>query len=73
LHKAAQKNAAATVSFDPYQREKYGAGILGDVAKKVKAFIQKHHLQKVINPMINHARNMGHKGDSKFQAVHIQK
>jgi len=66
LHKAAQKNAATTISFDPYQMEKHGAGIFGDIAKKAKAFIQKHHLQNVINPIINHARNMGHKGVSKI-------
>ena len=68
LHKAAQKNAATTISFDPYQMEKHGAGILGDIAKKAKAFIQKHNLQNVVNPIINHARNMGHKGVSKLSS-----
>ncbi len=73
MHKAAQTNAATTISFDPYQLEKHEAGTLGDIAKKAKAFIQKNNLQNVINPMINHARNMGHKEVSKFQAMHIQK
>ena len=66
LHKAHKKGAATTISFDPYQTEQHGAGILGDIAKKAKAFIQKHKLQSVINPLINHARNMGHKGVSKL-------
>jgi hypothetical protein len=66
LHKAHKKGAATTISFDPYQTEQHGAGILGDIAKKAKAFIQKHKLQGVINPLINHARNIGHKGVSKL-------
>ena len=66
LHKAHQKGSASTISFDPYQLDAHGSGILGDIGKKAKAFVQKYKLQDVVNPIINRVKNESHKGVSKL-------
>jgi len=60
LHKASQKSSASTITFDPYQMEAHGSGIFGDIARKAKAFVQKYHLQDVVNPVIHKAKRLGH-------------
>ena len=66
LNKAHKKGSASTVSFDPYQLEAHGSGVLGDIARKAKAFIQKHKLQDIVNPVINRVKKESHKGVSKL-------
>ena len=66
LHRASKKGSASTISFDPYQLEAHGSGILGNIGKKAKAFIQKYKLQDIVNPVINRVKNEGHKGVSKL-------
>jgi len=61
LHSAHKKNKAYTVQFDPYQMQAHGSGIFGDIATKTKQFIQKHHLQNVVNPLISGVKNAGHR------------
>ena len=68
LHKASQKGSASTITFDPYQMEAHGSGIFGDIARKAKAFVQKYHLQDVVNPVISKAKRLGH--HSVNQASH---
>ena len=48
LHKAHKKGSASTITFDPYQLEAHGSGVLGDIARKAKSFIQKHKLQNIL-------------------------
>ena len=60
LHSAHKHGKASTLSFDPYQMEAHGSGIFGDIARKAKAFVQKHHLQDIVNPVIAKAKRMGH-------------
>ena len=45
--------------------EAHGSGVLGDIARKAKAFIQKHKLQNIVNPIINRVKGEAHKGVSK--------
>ena len=66
LNKASKKGSASTVSFDPYQLEAHGSGILGDIGKKAKAFVQKYKLQDIVNPVINRVKKESHKGVSKL-------
>ena len=66
LNKASKKGSASTISFDPYQLEAHGSGILGDIGRKAKAFIQKYKLQDVVNPVINRVKKESHKGVSKL-------
>ena len=66
LNKASKKGSASTISFDPYQLEAHGSGILGDIGKKAKAFIQKYKLQDIVNPVINRVKKESHKGVSKL-------
>ena len=66
IHKASKKGSASTISFDPYQLEAHGSGILGNIGKKAKAFIQKYKLQDIVNPVINRVKNETHKGVSKL-------
>jgi hypothetical protein len=62
LHSASKKGSALTITFDPYQKEAHGSGLLGDIAKKAKAFIQKHKLQDMVNPIIAGAKKRAHAG-----------
>jgi len=62
LHTASKKGSALTITFDPYQKEAHGSGILGDIAKKAKAFIQKHKLQDIVNPIISGVKKRAHSG-----------
>ena len=60
LHQAHNHGKASTVTFDPYQMEAHGSGVFGDIARGAKAFVQKHHLQNVVNPLINGIKKSGH-------------
>ena len=60
LHAAHKHGKASTISFDPYQMEAHGSGLFGDIARKAKAFVQKHHLQDIVNPVIAKAKRFGH-------------
>jgi hypothetical protein len=60
LHSAHKHGKASTISFDPYQMEAHGSGMFGDIARKAKAFVQKHHLQDIVNPVIAKAKRVGH-------------
>jgi len=60
LHTAHKHGKASTISFDPYQMEAHGSGLFGDIARKAKAFVQKHHLQDIVNPVIAKAKRFGH-------------
>lgn len=66
LYQAHKKGSATTIQFDPYQLECHGSGILGDIGKKAKAFIQKYKLQDIVNPVINRVKTESHKGVSKL-------
>ena len=66
LKKASKKGSASTISSDPYQLEAHGSGILGDIGKKAKAFIQKYKLQDIVNPVSNRVKKESHKGVSKL-------
>ena len=66
LHKASKKGSASTITFDPYQLEAHGSGILGNIGRKAKAFIQKYKLQDIVNPVINRVKNESHKGVNKL-------
>ena len=65
LNSASKKGSASTITFDPYQLEAHGSGVLGDIARKAKAFIQKHKLQNIVNPIISRVKGEAHKGVSK--------
>lgn len=65
LHKAHKKGSASTITFDPYQLEAHGSGVLGDIARKAKSFIQKHKLQNIVNPIISRVKGEAHKGVSR--------
>lgn len=60
LHTAHKNGKASTITFDPYQKEAHGSGLFGDIARKAKAFVQKYHLQDVVNPVIHKAKRVGH-------------
>ena len=66
LHTAHKNGKAMTLTFDPYQTEAHGSGILGNIASKAKAFIQRHHLQHVVNPLIHGVKNAGHRTIEKI-------
>jgi len=66
LNKASKKGSASTITFDPYQLEAHGSGILGNIGKKAKEFIQKYKLQDIVNPVINRVKKESHKGVSKL-------
>jgi hypothetical protein len=66
LHRASKKGSASTITFDPYQLEAHGSGILGNIGKKAKAFVQKYKLQNIVNPIINRVKHESHKGVSKL-------
>jgi len=66
LHKASKKGSASTITFDPYQLEAHGSGILGNIGRKAKEFVQKYKLQNIVNPVINRVKKESHKGISKL-------
>lgn len=69
LNSAHKKGKAYTVLFDPYQIEKHGTGVFGDIARGAKAFIKKHNLQNIVNPIIHGAKTAGHRGISKLSKI----
>ncbi len=50
LESAARRGAAYTVTLNPEQAQKHGAGFFGDIATKVKELANKH--KDLINPII---------------------
>ncbi len=66
LNNASKKGSASTISFDPFQVEAHGSGVLGDTGRKAQAFIQKYKLQDIVNPVINRIKKESHKGVSKL-------
>jgi hypothetical protein len=68
LEAAHKKGAAYTLTMHPEQEEKHktGAGMFGDIATKVKAFVRKH--KDLINPIIGRVRAGAHSGIDKLSA-----
>lgn len=60
LESAARRGAAYTVTLNPEQAQKHGAGFFGDIATKVKKLANKH--KDLINPIIKAVKSAGHKG-----------
>jgi hypothetical protein len=63
LESASRRGAGYTVTLNPEQAEKHGAGLFGDIATKVKKLANKH--KDLINPIIKAVKNAGHKGLQK--------
>ena len=60
LHRAHKHQKAYTIQFDPYQCEKHGEGIFGNIQKMVNK--QKH----LLNPVISAAKGTAHQGLNKL-------
>jgi hypothetical protein len=61
---AARKGKAYTVTLNPEQAEKHGAGIFGNIASKMKKFAIKH--KDVLNPILAGLKTGAKKGASKL-------
>ena len=57
---ASRKGKAVTVTFDPHQAEQHASGLMGDIAKGVKAAFHRH--KHLLNPVIKAAKGYAHKG-----------
>ena len=64
LHSAHKKGKASTITFDPYQRDKHGEGIFGDIAKHLRGVAQKH--KHLVNPIIRSVKGVAHQGVHKL-------
>ena len=65
LESASRRGAGYTVTLNPEQAEKHGAGLFGDIATKAKKFANKH--KDLINPIATKAvKSSGHKGLQKI-------
>jgi hypothetical protein len=64
LESAAKRGAGYTVTLNPEQAEKHGAGFFGDIATKAKRLANKH--KDLINPVIKAVKNAGHRGLQKM-------
>lgn len=60
---ASRKGKAVTVTFDPHQAEQHASGLMGDIAKGVKAAFHKH--KHLLNPVIRVAKGYAHRGVAK--------
>ena len=60
LHTAHKKGKASTITFDPYQRDKHGEGIFGDIARHIKGVAHKH--RHLLNPIIHSVKGAAHQG-----------
>ena len=60
---ASRKGKAVTVTFDPHQAEQHASGLMGDIAKGVKAAFHKH--KHLLNPVIRAAKGYAHRGVAK--------
>lgn len=69
LAKAAQSGKGITIQFDPHQTTSHGSGIFGDIATKAKAFVKKHKLQPMINPIIKGVKSRAHAGVNKLASM----
>ena len=63
LHASHKKGSRYTVIFDPHQAEQHASGLMGDIAKGVKAAFHKH--KHLLNPVIRAAKGYAHKGVSR--------
>ena len=63
LHASHRKGSAYTVIFDPHQAEQHASGLMGDIAKGVKAAFHKH--KHLLNPVIKAAKGYAHRGVAK--------
>lgn len=63
LESAARRGAGFTVTLNPEQAEKHGAGLFGDIATRVKKLANKH--KDIINPVIKAVKSAGHRGLQK--------
>ena len=64
LESASRKGKAVTITLHPEQAEKHGAGILGDIATKLKKLAVQN--KDLINPIIGRVRGTAKKGVSKL-------
>ena len=60
---ASRKGKAVTVTFDPHQAEQHASGLMGDIAKGVKAAFHRH--KHLLNPVIKAAKGYAHRGVAK--------
>ena len=63
LESASRRGAGFTVTLNPEQAEKHGAGLFGDIATRVKKLANKH--KDIINPVIKAVKSAGHRGLQK--------
>lgn len=63
LHFLHKKGSRYTIIFDPHQAEQHASGLMGDIAKGVKAAFHKH--KHLLNPVIRTAKGYAHKGLSR--------
>ena len=63
LHASHRKGSAYTVIFDPHQAQQHASGLMGDIAKGVKAAFHKH--KHLLNPVIRAAKGYAHRGVAK--------
>ena len=73
LHKAHLLGKSVNLQFDPHQTQQHACGIFGDVATKAKAFVQKHKLQPMINPIIRGVKSRAHAGVNKLAKMAHEK
>jgi len=64
LERAAKKGKAVTITLHAEQAEKHGAGILGDIATKIKKLAIQN--KDLINPIIGRVRGTAKRGVSKL-------
>ena len=60
---ASRKGKSVTVTFDPHQAEQHASGLMGDIAKGVKAAFHRH--KHLLNPVIRVAKGYAHRGVAK--------
>lgn len=63
LHASHKKGSRYTVIFDPHQAHQHASGLMGDIAKGVKAAFHKH--KHLLNPAIRLAKGYAHRGVAK--------
>ena len=66
LHKAGLSGKGITIQMDPHQASSHGCGIFGNIATKAKAFVKKHKLQDIVNPVIRGVKSRAHSGVNKL-------
>ena len=69
LHKAGLSGKGITIQMDPHQASSHGCGIFGNIATKAKAFVKKHKLQDIVNPVIRGVKSRAHSGVNKLASM----